>query len=93
MATMTESETRTDVIRGTCVPENVDLAGLPTVDAAKFVQSVLDRAAEAQDDLAIALLVRARSERSGGRISLERFLEGQGFDIAELEAELDSEVE
>lgn len=74
-------------------PENVDLAGGPAPDAWRFVRSVVDRAAEAHDDLAITLLVRARDERGGESVPLELFLERQGFDVAELEAELDAEGE
>lgn len=75
-------------------PENVDLAGPGSPNAWQFVQSVLDRVAEIQDDLVIDLLVRLRDQGdTGRRMPLEEFLEQQGVDVAELEAELDSEDE
>jgi hypothetical protein len=73
-------------------PDNVDLAGGPAPDAWRFVRSVVERATERHDDLAIALLVRARDERSD-EIALEQFLERQGFDVSELEREIDAEDE
>jgi hypothetical protein len=63
MATTLDAGVRVDRIDVESVPENVDLAGTPSPDASRFVQSVLDRAADAHDDLAIAPLVRARDER------------------------------
>jgi hypothetical protein len=75
-------------------PENVDLAGPASPDAWRFVRSVLDRAAEIHDDLALDLLVRTRDEHGPGRrVPLERLLEARGFDVPGLERELDAEGE
>jgi hypothetical protein len=49
---------------------------------------VLDPAAGARDDLAVALLVRAGDKRGRGQSTpLETFLEQHGVGVAELEAE------
>lgn len=93
MQTISDEGTTVEQIDRSHLPENVDIAGGPSPESWRFVQSVLDRAAEAHDDLAIELLVRTRDERKGEMLALEAFLEGQGFDVAELERELDAEDE
>jgi hypothetical protein len=94
MTTTIPNDPRVDRISPADTPENVDLAGLPSEDPSQYIQSVLDRAAELQDDVVIALLVRARdASDSGRRIPLEDFLTQQGIDVAQLETELDSEEE
>lgn len=93
MAKMLDTEPRIDRIDAASPPANVSLAGPRSPEAPKFVRSVLDRASDIHDDLAIALLVRARDERESDRVALEPFLELLGIDVAELERELDAEHE
>jgi MoxR-like ATPase len=92
MTTTVDAGVRVDVIRIDELPDNVNLAWASSARASRFIQSVVDRAAEREDDVAIALLVRARTERGArARMPLESLLERHGFDVTELESELDAE--
>jgi len=74
--------------------ESADLAGGANISPEAwraFFKSYL-RVLQRQDDLQIALTVRARDAHDTGvRWDLNAFLEARGFDVAELEAEIDAE--
>ena len=74
--------------------DTTDFAGTESVSAESWnaFRHAQIRWLDRLDDLQIVTMIRTRDAAdSGARLTIDEFIEGQGFDLAELEAEIDAE--